>query len=432
MRFCGNWHRFLIVLAMAGAATCYAAAQAGTLDSTFASGGIFTAPGTRAIAGGVAIQADGKIVIAGGTVTNNFVGTVIRLNTSGTLDSTFGSGGIVTITNVSSFYALAIQPNGLIVAAGSTAPSSDNVVFLARLETNGTLDSSFGTGGITTTQAIPSGPYGASGALALQANGEILVAAGNPGVMGRFTSSGQLDTTFGTGGVANLAYGGPTQIVPLKNGKILVAAGVSEPAPAATPGIISRYNSTGSLDSTFGAAGMVASVTSASAMTLQSGGRIVVAGALTSKIATPPASNDTGFGIARYLPNGASDNSFGSRGLAIIDFGTVNPLSGAFALGIQSSGEIVAAGAAAQGQMQLGFNSAFALTRVTAAGLLDTTFGSAGIVTTTLESGSGIYSYVAGLAVQSNGDIVVAGTTDILGNGDPGGSNANVARYLGP
>lgn len=418
----------------------YAAAQAGSLDPTFATGGIFISPTTRGSAGAVAIQSDGKILIAGGGVVNNTLAAIItRLNTNGTIDTSFGSEGFATLENTASFFAMILTPNGKILAAAEVITGNNGgYVELAGFNSNGTLDTSFGRGGITTTQAIPFTPFNATGAIALLGNGEILVAASSPGVMARFTSSGQLDTTFGTNGLVNLANVGPplsdtapacpTQILVEPNGKILISAGVPGPTPAALATIVSRYNPNGSLDTSFAAAGMMATVLSATAMTFDSNGNIVIAGALTSKISAPPASNDVGFGIVRYHRNGVIDTSFGTGGVAVIDFGSSAPLSGAFALAIQSNGDIVAGGAAAQGPENTGLNSAFALTRVTSAGVLDTTFGTEGIVTTTIVSGSEQFSFVAGLALQSDGKIVAAGTT--IGDEGFGAGSADVARYL--
>jgi uncharacterized delta-60 repeat protein len=409
----------------------YAAAQAGTLDPTFATGGIFTSTEVRSNAGGVAIQSDGKIVVAGGDVAdNNFGAILFRLTTSGALDTTFGTGGVATVLNTNAFFALALESDGKIVAAGSIGSGNSNAVVVARFEANGQLDTSFGKDGVTTTTLIPI-PFNCPGSLALLANGEILAAGGSPGVMGRFTVSGQLDSTFGSGGVVNLtgpASSCPTRIAVQPSGEILVASGYSEINPTASGGAISRYNSNGSLDSTFGSAGTAASVTSAQAMTLLSDGKIVVAGAIGSSIGVPPAVNDTGFGIARYSSNGVVDATFGTGGVTIVDFGAAAPLAGPYAVAIQSTGDIVAGGAAAQGQEQASFNSAFGLTRVTSAGVLDTTFGSDGIVMTTIESGSEVFSQVFGLAIQSDGKIVAAGSTSVdLGFTE---SNANVARYL--
>src|SRR5208282_4898056 len=136
---------------------------------------------------------------------------------------------------------------------------------------------------------------------------------------------------------------------------------------------------------------------SASALLVESDGEIVVAGSLTSKVNAAPASNDVGFGVARYTANGMIDKTFGSGGVAVADFGTGAPLSGAFAIAVQANGEVVAGGAAAQGELGLSFDSAFGLARFTSAGLLDTSFGTGGLVTTTLVSGStNVYSYVNG------------------------------------
>jgi uncharacterized delta-60 repeat protein len=429
--------------------TTYAAAQPGTLDLTFANNGIFAAPGTLRGAQGGAIQSDGNIVVAGsGAFNQTSADTLIRLTPAGVLDQSFGSGGVVTITNpggsvyyVDGFFALAIQSNGKIVAAGAAQLESGSVIVqVARFQTNGSLDPSFGSGGFTTTTAITTTPYNSSAsrnvALALQPNGEILVAAGYSNLMARFTSSGQLDTTFGSGGIVNLANAGasfstaPTQIAVQKNGKILVASGSLAPTPQLQAGTISRYNSNGSLDATFGASGTAASVGSASALLLQSDGKIVVAGALTSKINAAPAANDVGFGIIRYTSSGSIDKTFGSGGVAIADFGANAPLSGAFALAIQSNGDIVAAGAAAQGAANLSFDSAFGLARFTSTGQLDSSFGSGGLVTTTILSGSSnVYSDVTGLAIQSDGKIVAAGNTAV-DQGFGSGTGAYVARYL--
>jgi uncharacterized delta-60 repeat protein len=93
--------------------------------------------------------------VAGGAVANNnFADTLIRLNPNGTLDTTFGSGGIVTIEPAGGFFALVIQPNGEIVAAGEGPTVNNAIVQVARFKTNGSLDPSFGSGGITTTDSV--------------------------------------------------------------------------------------------------------------------------------------------------------------------------------------------------------------------------------------------------------------------------------------
>jgi len=422
---------FILVVLLCAA---QAAAKAGDLDTTFANQGIFAATALSE-ANAVAMQSDGKIVVAGTGADNG--DTLIRLNTDGTLDSSFGSGGIANFTpqQISfGFFALSIQSDGKMVAAADGALNGREAVMqVARVNTDGSLDTSFGSGGFTSAVAFPL----ESGNLALQPDGKILVAAGidnpngEPSEMARFTASGALDATFGGGaGVVNLAYPGPTQIAVQTSGKILVASGgaarlIFQAQPAAQPGSITRYNSNGTVDKTFGSAGTVASVASASSLLVQSDGKIVVAGSLTSKLNTPGTANDVGFGIIRYSSNGVLDSSFGAKGVAMVDFGVNAPVSGAFALAIQSNGDLVAAGAAGGTVFENKIVSAFGLARFTSAGKLDTTFGSNGTVITTVATGQ--YSWVDSLAIQSDGKIVAAGTSQF----GTSSSEGYVARYLG-
>ena len=416
-------------------AATYAVAQAGQLDSTFATGGIFATTTNLTTANAVALQSDGKIVIACANLVNNaFQDTLIRLNTNGSLDSSFGSGGVVNFVPsplAFGFFALAIQSDGKIVAAADGASGTQALLQVARVNPDGTLDASFGSAGFTSAIVFPL----ESGNLALQPDGKILVAAGvdNPNLvpseMARFTASGQLDSTFGGAGIINLAYPGPTQIAVQATGKILVASGgqsklVFQAQPIPQTGSITRYNSNGTIDPTFGASGTAASLASASAMLLQNDGKIVVAGSLTSKLNGAPSANDIGFGIVRYQANGTIDRSFGKGGVGIVDFGANAPVAGAFAVAIQSNGDIVAAGAAGGTAFQNKITSSFGLARLTSAGKLDTTFGSGGTVITTVATGQ--YSWITGLAIQSDGKIVAAGTSQFGNFND----NANVARYL--
>jgi uncharacterized delta-60 repeat protein len=412
-------------------ASSYAVGQAGTLDPAFASGGIFQAPGSASTANALAIQGDGKIVVAGSGIATNGGGldTLLRLNTNGTLDTTFGTGGVFSISPkgaelVNGFFGVAIQPDGKIVAVASGLVG----VQLIRVLSNGTLDTTFGTGGLTTTITAFGGIGG--GGLALQSNGDIVLVAGslNPSVMARFTSSGKLDTTFGTGGQVNLQYGTPTQVAIQSNGKIVVTSGLSGKLvfffPNAQAGSITRYNSNGSVDTTFGAAGTAASVASASALVLQSDGKIVVGGAITSKLNAPGTANDIGFGIVRYNSNGSLDKTFGMGGVAITDFGSTATCTGAYAVAVQSNGDIVAGGASGNTLEGTFISSSFGLSRYTSAGQLDTTFGTGGITITVVVSGR--ISWVNAMAIQSDGKIVVTGNVSASVDSD----NGYVARYL--
>jgi uncharacterized delta-60 repeat protein len=155
-------------------------------------------------------------------------------------------------------------------------------------------------------------------------------------------------------------------------------------------------------------------------MTLVSGGITVV-------------NNQTGFGVVRYNSNGNIDTTFnpgggiGSGGGIITGFGNSFPAGSAFALAIQSNGDVVVAGQAGIGNQQF-TSSSFVLARYTPTGQLDTTFGSNGTVTMTLSQGP--LSFVSALVLQSDGKIVAAGNT---GTAEQPGSYLNnfaVARYL--
>jgi uncharacterized delta-60 repeat protein len=429
----------LVTIAILVCAATQAVAQAGTLDPTFATGGIFvTNTNNRATANAVAIQSDGKIVVAGLSVAGNaFADALIRLNIDGTLDTTFGVGGFANLTppgngnaGAFGFFALTLQSDGKIVAAAAGAEEGSGFQ-VAQVESNGSLDGSFGTDGFSAVVST-GGFIFQGGAMALEPNGKIVVAAGsgNPSVMARFTRSGQLDTTFGTAGIVNLQNPSPMQMAVQSNGKILVASGepgrlIRQPLPTAQAGTITRYNANGALDTTFGASGTAACVASASSLLLQSDGKIVVAGTLISKLNAPQTVSDIGFGIIRYNPNGSPDPSFGTGGVAITDFGVNAPNSGAFAVAIQSNGDIVAGGIAGSALTSGSLTtSSFGLARYTSAGKLDAAFGSGGIVITNVAPTE--IAWVSALAIQSDGKILAGGTS----NFNFEFSNAYVARYL--
>jgi len=175
---CGMLCAALLLLPAAGRA------NPGDLDPTFGIGGkVTTGIGTDNDGYGVVIQADGKLVGAGETNNGiNYAFALVRYNTNGTLDATFGTGGKVTTavgTSDDSAYALAIQADGKLAVAGETFNGSTWDFALVRYNANGTLDATFGTGGKVTTAVGTSDE--AAYALAIQADGK-LVAAGETDV----------------------------------------------------------------------------------------------------------------------------------------------------------------------------------------------------------------------------------------------------------
>lgn len=208
--------------------------SAGDLDPGFGNGGVVTTDVTDFDFGNdVAVQSDGKIVLVGDTNIAASAAYVLRYNPDGTLDSTFGTGGKATVTIDSSDFsptAVAVQSDGRIVVAGD---SGDNFA-VARLNADGTLDSTFGTGGTVVTD------FGGSDRaedVAVQSDGRIIVVGthGNPlsGVqsendfaVARYNSDGSLDITFGTGGKVTTDFAGDDDsadaVVVQSDGRIVV------------------------------------------------------------------------------------------------------------------------------------------------------------------------------------------------------------------
>src|SRR4029077_6928632 len=180
-------------------------ARAGTLDPKFGNGGIVFTANTVANAG--ALQGDGKILVAGSisTAQNSEQPGLLRYNTNGTLDPNFGIGGRVVIggTNAGPAFAVTVQTDGKILVA---APAN-LLLTVFRFNSNGSPDNTFGNNGATAIQATDVFLAPASGGLALQPHGRILVATahndGGPArIVARLLANGQLDATFGSNGVA--------------------------------------------------------------------------------------------------------------------------------------------------------------------------------------------------------------------------------------
>src|SRR5215472_15024229 len=188
--------------------------QAGSLDPTFGNNGIATTANT--VANTAALQSDGKIVVAGSIANSqNFQqGGLLRYTSSGVLDSSFGNGGEVLIalgnSNSGPAFAVAIQTDGKILAA--VPANLHPTVF--RFNTNGSVDTTFGSSG--SVQILAGGIFlpPASGGIALQSDGKILVDSRD--FVARSLANGQLDSTFGSNGVAPTVgvFGGSVALLP--------------------------------------------------------------------------------------------------------------------------------------------------------------------------------------------------------------------------
>jgi uncharacterized delta-60 repeat protein len=309
-----------------------------------------------------AVQPDGKMVLAGSTDEGDRTKPrrilLVRYRADGMFDPSFGSQGRVTTAlgdSSSSAATVAVQPDGRIVVGGAA---------LIRYLPDGSLDPSFGTGGMAMLRVGVEH-------LALQADGRIVAAVWNPAVSGfqlrRYDSHGALDTGFGTDGVVTVHE----------------VLGVSRDSPAVR-GLLTDPD-----------------------------GRIVLAGT------TRREGREQGV-VARFLPNGDLDQSFGFGGVVI------SPVSAAIA--IQLDGKIVAAGGAAPGA------PALAVARYEQDGSIDRSFGDGGIATALVPRDTSGF-VVVGVAVQADGNILVGGGT--LARFRPNGkldtsfSGGFVGRYIG-
>ena len=378
----------------------------GDLDPSFGAGGIVRAGDAVSTANAIAVQPDGRIVVAGSTAgTPGFDWRLVRLNPDGTLDASFGTGGVVT-TDFGGDYdiatAVALQPDGRIVVAGYEGDDSgvDRDFAVARFSADGSLDASFGAGGRVTAN-LTQGPDDAQDVV-LQPDGKIVVAgiAGSQFGLLRLNPDGTGDASFGAGGGVRTDVGGlafVTSVVLQADGRIVVG-GSSSTGPSGTFAL-ARHLPDGRLDPSFGTGGLVRTdvapgLESVYAMALQPDGRIVAAG--------PMGARD--FAVVRYLASGDVDRSFGLGGFVFTDFaGDDIPT----AVAVQPDGRIVVAGLAGD----------FALARYLPDGRLDPSFGAGGKVTTDT-TGDGNDGANA-LTLQPDGRILAAG------------SRFNVVRYLG-
>ena len=400
----------------------------GSLDLTFGGTGYFTTAISAYNNGGrsVAIQPDGKIVAAGyANNGSNDDFAVVRYNTNGTLDQSFGTNGMVTsdIGNTGD-YALAVLVlgNGKILIGGYSAFGLNEDFAMARYNSNGTLDATFGVNGFV-TDAIGNAKD-EIWALGVQNDGKIMAggvtySGNNPSyALARYSDQGVLDLSYAVSGFAVLSMGGTTNM----SCTILVQPDNKTIISGYTGGFgslmfgLARYDATGVLDNTFGTGGKTK--VAASALTynyaftsaLNPDGSFVVAGTANS------GGSASSFVMAKFTKTGALDNTFGTGGKVMTSFG--NGYAAAQAIAIQPDGKIILAGYVTTTNAE-----DFAVVRYNANGSIDGTFGTSGKVVTAFGSKS---DYGFSVAVQSDGKIVVAGISN-----DGTNNNLAMVRYNG-
>jgi uncharacterized delta-60 repeat protein len=359
----------------------------GDVDTSFAGNGkkAISFGGTDA-AQAVLVQPDGRILLAGGGgPASSFCAA--RLRTNGNLDTTFGATGKRKIdfggADESAFGA-AIQPDGKIVLVGDTHLQPAVV----RLNRNGTRDTTFSGDGKTT---FSWGPIGRIQAVVVLPSGKLLLGGfsgpeGGNIQVARMNATGTLDASFGKAGIATVDFGGDDfglAMARQANGRIVVV-GRSSFAGA----VVARLRTTGVLDPDFGTDGkIVVGLRSVNAVLVQPDRKILVAG---------NAMNPETMTVTRLNPNGTPDGGFGNGGTATIQFGDLANLADDIAL--QPDGKIVVAGYWQGGEVT-------AVARLKADGKPDGTFGNAGKAT--VDFGAAMFGHA--VALQKNGRIVVAG-----------------------
>ncbi|HSA59155.1 MAG TPA: hypothetical protein VLJ37_05665 [bacterium] len=386
------------------------AAAPGDIDTTFGTNGFVTIDvnNQQSFPGGFAIQDDGKLVLAGAVGpggARDFL--LIRGTPDGAADPDFVSGGLV-VTSIGPGEDLgrdvAVLPDGKILVAGMTDLNGNFDVAFVRYRADGTLDTTFGTGGIAVAP-IPS-LFVFPTKMALQPDGRIIVVGGSgspPSIfVARYHEDGTLDSSFDGDGYAAIQPGGQlgigNSVVIQGDGKIVVA-GNSGPSGAQDLTVL-RLNSDGSLDTGFDGDGVaIASFGSdasyAAGLALQPDGAIVATGAL-------ELSGGSEVVVVRFLPDGSLDPSFGTGGTVSTPVGS-NGGSGA-AAALQGDGKILVAGVVSKGIL----DADTILLRYLSGGALDPDFAGGGLVT----ADAGNNDHATSVALASDGKILVAGQND--------------------
>lgn len=458
----------------------------GTLDGTFSGDGMATIMTVYpSAAKDVALQADGKIVVAGRSDSNGGSFLLARLTSAGEMDTSFGTGGLVYTdfdpSNDDKAFAVLVQPDGKIVAAG-VAYEGDSDCGVVRYNSNGSLDPTFSGDGKV---AIGFGGNDGCYDMALLDDGDLVIVGSNYGgfpadedfAVARLNGDGTLDTGFDLDGRLTTGFGdyeGALAVAVQPDGKILVAGNNTSDA------LVARYLPNGVLDSSFDGDGKrsIGSLSGAIyTMTLQPDGKIVLAGTHRSP------DNDLKFAFYRLNPDASLDPTFNGGGIDFIDIGGGDA---AYDVALQADGRILAYGLSgshpalvklwpdgsldAGGQQTLGFDdpffgpnsqesasslaiqpdgriilageiadeggsdSNFALARFLVDGLPDTSFGTQGRVS----FGFGAKESANAVVIQPDGKILAAGTSGIdsapnfmLARFNPDGSPDGAFGFLG-
>jgi len=365
---------------------------------------------------GLAIQSDGKILVSTGV--NNGKDSdvaVLRYHSDGTLDTGFGSGGVVTYDSGNGNDCgrlLVVDADGKMTLTGYAHNGSDLDILVMRLNTDGAPDPTFGSEGVVLYDNAGRSDYGRS--IAVEGDGGVLVMARSSGdgtsiaMILKYEADGSLDGTFGTGGVVRYESGkgndGFRDLAIQSDGKIVVTGYTRTDTGFEL--LTARYHPDGILDISFGTDGIVRfdggnGNAGARGVVIHDGGNILVSGSNSN-------GTDLDVLLLRYLADGTLDPEFGMAGVVIYDSGTGN--DNGRRLAVQQGGRIVLVG-----NTHNGTDYDALVLRYEADGLRDKDFGDAGVATYHVGQGD---DWGEAVAIQSDQNLVVAGGV--------GGSDAQI------
>ncbi len=369
----------------------------GDLDTTFdGDGKVLTTIGSSSIGYDMAVQADGKIVVVGTNLlnTSNYEVVLARYNTDGSLDSGFGTDGTILLQEPNHQFArcVAIRPDGKIIVVGQEGNDDVAKPAVYRFNTNGSLDTTFGTNG----KAIFNSVTRSAGVdVALQPDGKIVVAGhiNFDFAVFRFNSDGTADTTFNTTGYNTFPNSWLANTVALQvDGKIIVGGSLSY----LDTGLWGRFNTDGTLEGS-----LIESDVDIRDVAIQADGKIVFVGYGAGSVTS-------GMAITRYNTDKTLDRNFGNMGINVVSFRNIpDGLAEANSVAIQPDGRIIIGGYVSSNNPP-----SFALARFNSNGFLDVGFGDNGKIETSMGvTGNGNGQQITTLQIQPDGKVVAAGYT---------------------
>ncbi|MBF0094465.1 MAG: DUF4347 domain-containing protein, partial [Alphaproteobacteria bacterium] len=416
----------------------------------FLGGAAATAIGSgNELARGVVVQADGKILVAGESHNGqDNVFAVTRYTAYGAPDMSFGTNGTVQLDLRSSGTTalddvprtIALQSDGKILVAGYSQKiynvgtgAIDYDFALIRLNADGSLDTTFSDDGKITTDKS-SNFNDELLAVLTDGNGKVVVAGwgrqpGNTAnfadfIVSRYDSNGLLDATFGTGGTTYTTFDSGTarsdevtSVALQGDGKIVVAGGTQASGDPVKSFAVARYTTAGALDAGFDTDGQLTTIFYESATAVASIGRAVAVQSDGKIVVAGEVSFSGGndFALARYNTDGSLDGTFGTGGKVTTAIGSGNDVIRAMV--VDGSGRIVVSGYASNGS-----DNDFVVARYTSAGVLDASFGTGGKITTRIGTGA---DEAYAMKLQSDGKILIVGST-VNNNGN---TDIALARY---